>query len=432
MEQAPGAQQRALLPSTRARRPGVVVALALVVAALTPAPLAAAVPARAGAAPGTGAAATTAAAATLVQLHQDTRAALGLPHLARDPALDAVAASWAAAMASSGTMAHRADLATVAFAAVPGASAAAENVGVGPDVRSVYERFLTSPSHLANITGAYDRIGVGVSVDGVGRTWVAVNFTRGSTAVDPGPPYWIASSDGRVWRGNGAPGFGDLSWLQLNLPVVGAASTPSGRGYWLVASDGGIFAFGDAGFFGSTGSIRLNQPIVGMASTPSGRGYWLVASDGGIFAFGDAGFFGSTGSIRLNQPIVGMASTPSGRGYWLVASDGGIFAFGDAAFHGSGVGAPGLAPVVGMAATPSGGGYWMVGAAGTVVAFGDAPAPVTQVPVSARRVSGLWSGAGVRVVDPEGRVVTFTAGMVTVSPPLGGRVDIVAVANAPG
>jgi hypothetical protein len=304
-------------------------------------------------------------AAQLINLHNTTRAASGLSALTRDSGLDSVAQAWANRMASTGRLEHRPDLGTVAFAAVPGAFAAAENVGYGPDITRIYSGFLGSSGHLQNIVGDYDRIGVGVATDALGRTWVTVNFTRGggSAAVtgDGGPGYWITSADGKVWRGNNAPSFGDLEGLRLNLPVVGATGTTSGQGYWLVASDGGIFAFGDAGFFGSTGSIRLNQPIVGMAATPTGRGYWLVASDGGIFAFGDAGFFGSTGSIRLNQPIVGMAATASGQGYWLVAADGGMFAFGDARFHGSGVGVTGLAPVVGMAATPTGNGYWLVG-----------------------------------------------------------------------
>ena len=93
--------------------------------------------------------------------------------------------------------------------------------------------------------------------------------------------------------------------------------------------------FGSAGFFGPSGGLQLNVPPVGMASTPSGSGYWIAASDGGIFNYGDAGFFGSAGAIALNKPIVGMAASHDGGGYWLVASDGGVFNYGDAGFFGS-------------------------------------------------------------------------------------------------
>jgi len=184
--------------------------------------------------------------------------------------------------------------------------------------------------------------------------------------------YFMFGQDGHSYHfGADAKDHGGLT-TRPNLPVVGAALSPSGSGYWEVATDGGIFAFGDASFFGSTGAIHLNRPIVGMASTPSGKGYWLVASDGGIFAYGDAVFYGSTGAMHLNQPIVGMASTPSGKGYWFVASDGGIFAYGDAAFYGS-TGAIHLnKPIVGMASSPSGKGYWFVASDGGVFNYGDA------------------------------------------------------------
>ena len=196
--------------------------------------------------------------------------------------------------------------------------------------------------------------------------------------------YYEAASDGGIFTFGDAAFYGSTGGRVLNQPIVGMAphqtlslfeaGTGGVDGYYEVASDGGVFAFGPgATFYGSTGSERLNAPIVGMALTNDERGYWLVASDGGIFAFGDARFYGSEGGQHLNQPIVGMATTPDGGGYYLVASDGGIFTFGDATFHGSQGGHPLNQPIIGMAVTPDGGGYWMTARDGGSFTFGDAP-----------------------------------------------------------
>ena len=278
----------------------------------------------------------------------------------------------------------------------------------------------------------------------------------GMAATPSGNGYWTVASDGGVFAFGDAMFHGSTGATALNEPIVAMASTPTGRGYWLVASDGGVFAFGDATFRGSTGAMTLNKPIVGLTATPTGRGYTLVAADGGIFSFGDATFHGSTGAMTLNKPIVGIASTPSGNGYWLAASDGGIFSFGDASFHGS-TGATALnMPIVGMAASPSGRGYWFVAADGGVFAFGDAhffgtagspgtnptivamaasapTTPATVAPAAARLAitTGPSPSTGgvafrtqpvVRILDPDGHVVSTSTAVVTLSirtPPAG-------------
>jgi len=160
---------------------------------------------------------------------------------------------------------------------------------------------------------------------------------------------WLATADGGVFAGCGAPFFGSMGGSRLDQPVVGLAATPDGGGYWEVAADGGVFAFGDAGFYGSMATAHLNEPIVGMAATNDGRGYWLVASDGGVFAFGDARFGGSMGARPLNAPMTGIAADPAGTGYWTAASDGGVFAFGGAPYLGSEGGQPLDGAVVGIA-----------------------------------------------------------------------------------
>ncbi len=295
----------------------------------------------------------------------------GLGPLAEDPASSLVAQVWTGTMAATGTLAHNPLLqqqVTTPWTRL------GENVGYGLDEASLFQAFVDSPAHRANLLGDYNAVGIGQVLSG-GRLWTTQVFLLTNAILPPPPPavvtvaasgrslggLWTASSTGRVSAKAGAPYLGQVN-VALNQPVVGVAGTPSGGGYWLVASDGGIFSFGDAGFYGSTGGYRLNQPIVGMAPTPSGRGYWLVASDGGIFSFGDAGFYGSTGAFRLNRPVVGMAATSTGRGYWLVASDGGIFSFGDAAFYGSTGALRLVSPITGMARSATGRGYRMVAA----------------------------------------------------------------------
>ena len=82
--------------------------------------------------------------------------------------------------------------------------------------------------------------------------------------------------------------------------------TASGLGYWLAASDGGIFRFGAALFHGSMGGRHLNRPVCGMVRY--GNGYLMVASDGGIFNFSSSPFVGSLGDRPLPAPIVSVGA----------------------------------------------------------------------------------------------------------------------------
>jgi len=309
------------------------------------------------------------------------RADNGLGPLTEDASTSRVAQTWTQAMATSGTLSHNPLLAqqlTVPW------TQDGENVGVEVDEATLFQSFVASAPHRANLLGAYNTVGIGQAESG-GRMWTTQVFLQTSAPVQPPTTsastvtaagrslggMWTATNAGKVAARAGAPGLGELT-VAPNRPVVGMSSTASGSGYWLVAADGGIFSFGDAAFYGSTGAITLNKPIVGMTGTPSGRGYWLVASDGGIFAYGDAAFYGSTGALRLVSPIVGITRSNTGGGYRMVAADGGIFSFGDAAFYGSVGGAVLSQPVVAMTPTPSGRGYWLAKSDGSTISFGDA------------------------------------------------------------
>ncbi|HEV7865656.1 MAG TPA: hypothetical protein VGR20_23370 [Acidimicrobiia bacterium] len=167
-----------------------------------------------------------------------------------------------------------------------------------------------------------------------------------------GHGYWIFTTRGRVLTFGDATGYGDMSKVALNGPVLDSIPTPSGHGYYMVGSDGGIFAFGDAVFAGSMGGKRLNAPVQSLVPVPPGaagsaRGYWLVAADGGVFAF-DAPFRGSMGATRLARPVTGMV--PYGDGYLMVGEDGGVFNFSNLAFVGSLGANPPAQPIVSVAA----------------------------------------------------------------------------------
>jgi len=368
------------------------------------------------------------------------RASAGLAALTRDPGLDQVARSWSTQMNQDNLLHHRPDLAAQIANVEPKWQRGGENVGTGGDIQQLHNAFVASPGHYANIVGTWNRVGVGVVINGP-RIWVTFNFLLGPPLPGGAPPtaasaitgdLWIATANGEVHNFGKAPFDGDVRALRLNRPIVGMAPTSTGQGYWLVASDGGLFSFGDAGFFGSTGGFWIPPSITAMASTPSGKGYWLVATDGAVYPFGDAVNLGGMNGHRLNSPVNGIAATPSGHGYWLVAGDGGIFSFGDAAFYGS-TGATGR-PVMGIAATPTGQGYWLAASDGTVSAFGDAhpygSANSGGVPLS--RIATTKDGAGYRMVAADGRIFSFGSAGSGASAPMNLGRPVVAVANYPG
>jgi len=61
-----------------------------------------------------------------------------------------------------------------------------ENVGVGPDVASLHEAFMNSPSHRGNILGDYNYIGVGVTTDEAGLVWVTMIYMRAEPGLNGG------------------------------------------------------------------------------------------------------------------------------------------------------------------------------------------------------------------------------------------------------
>jgi uncharacterized protein YkwD len=101
------------------------------------------------------------------------RASNGLPALARNGSLNARARDWAKTMAESGGIKH-----SNVGSLVPPWTAAAENVGKGGSVSSIFSLLEGSGSHVSNMVGTYTDIGIGVWRDAGGTLWTVHVFTR--------------------------------------------------------------------------------------------------------------------------------------------------------------------------------------------------------------------------------------------------------------
>ncbi len=166
------------------QRPRVTTLASLVTSLLLVAGLVLAAPADAG---------TAADEQLFVQLINQTRAGAGLPPLAVDSELRGQARSWAASMASTGQLAHAPDISRGISAPW---TVLGENVGVHgvQDVRQLYDAFVASPSHYANIVDArYGHVGVGVVVTEDGELWTTHRFMATAEApTTTTPPTTVA------------------------------------------------------------------------------------------------------------------------------------------------------------------------------------------------------------------------------------------------
>lgn len=128
-----------------------------------------------------------------VELVNELRVGQGLNELTIDPELTRLARSWTTSLSNTGQLSHSPDL---AVGLTRPWSKLGENVGVSPEgeITRLFEAFINSPSHYANlIDPAFDSIGVGV-VERDGRLWTTHRFmqaapnvptTKGSNFVSP-------------------------------------------------------------------------------------------------------------------------------------------------------------------------------------------------------------------------------------------------------
>ena len=113
----------------------------------------------------------------------------GLPALALNAQLNAVAQAWANKLAAAGVLSHNPALRTQ----VSDWTVLGENVGMAGDIPSVQAAFMASPPHKANILDPrYTQMGVGSATSiypscGCQVLWVVVDFRRPTTVTTPAP-----------------------------------------------------------------------------------------------------------------------------------------------------------------------------------------------------------------------------------------------------
>jgi uncharacterized protein YkwD len=101
------------------------------------------------------------------------RESKGLAGLTRNGSLDSEARAWAKHLAEAGKLSH-----SSLGRLLPPWSAAAENVGTGGSVKSLFNALVDSSGHRTNMLGDYTNFGIGVWIDGDGRLWTAHLFAR--------------------------------------------------------------------------------------------------------------------------------------------------------------------------------------------------------------------------------------------------------------
>lgn len=109
----------------------------------------------------------------VLDLHNQERAANGLPPLSLNDCLSGIAQPWADHMAATGDLRHN-DLGRLTAC---GGSAWGENIGYDSSIPAVHAAWMGSSGHRANILNPrYTQVGIGVSHAADGTVWVAVDF----------------------------------------------------------------------------------------------------------------------------------------------------------------------------------------------------------------------------------------------------------------
>jgi hypothetical protein len=205
-------------------------------------------------------------------LLNQARTASGLAPVVRDGGLDGVARAWSNHMAAIylvtgdpvvkatspnncqvSSLCHRPDLVAAVGAVEPRWQLIGENIGVGGSVESLHSSLWASSGHRANILGNYNRVGIGVVVQGT-RIWVTFDFLRGpaisgTTGTDRAVPV-PAAPNGPVVPLQARTRFNPLSPTRF-------LDTRSGVG-------------GYRGLLGRNVTLRLK--VAGRAGVPIGAG----------------------------------------------------------------------------------------------------------------------------------------------------------------
>jgi uncharacterized protein YkwD len=143
--------------------------------------------------------------ARLFELQNQARSQNGLAPLAYDSAAVGVARAWAQELARSGNLRHNPNLVAEVDAHVTTQwTRVGENVGYSRDADQVFNAYMNSTGHRANILGAYNRVGVGAARGSDGRLWTTVVFLQGPAlaAPPPAPTYPFTDIAGSVHVNN--------------------------------------------------------------------------------------------------------------------------------------------------------------------------------------------------------------------------------------
>jgi len=104
------------------------------------------------------------------------RGRAGRGALAFDTGIQYIAVDWSDEMARTQTLRHNPSYGDQILRHRDYRTAG-ENVGRGYDQATLFQAFMDSPGHRANIeSGAYSHVTVGCLTDGSGQLWVTQNF----------------------------------------------------------------------------------------------------------------------------------------------------------------------------------------------------------------------------------------------------------------
>lgn len=143
------------------------------------------------------------------------RASVGAAPLQLDGNLSSLAQGWAQHLADQGALSHAGDLST----GVSGSWAKlGENVGLGPDTNTIFNAFVNSSGHYANLVDpAFTHIGIGI-------VWVGpMQYTAHRFLASPGGGGGDAG--GADWGTD--TGGGDAGWVD---PGGGAEASAASTG----------------------------------------------------------------------------------------------------------------------------------------------------------------------------------------------------------
>ena len=111
------------------------------------------------------------------------RASQGVAPLQMNATVSSFAAGWTQHMVSTDTLAHNPDLASAPLAW----TVVGENVGDGVSVDAVFNGFVNSPHHYANMVDPrFNIVGISVMTDSTGRIWTTHDFEQLPTSA-PAP-----------------------------------------------------------------------------------------------------------------------------------------------------------------------------------------------------------------------------------------------------